>query len=260
MFSASPEAAEGEYDLLNLQVKITNDSKKIQNFALKGVFDTYFGEKTITHFSTKLNPIIVKEMNISNLAEYAWIKSSDSIRSVQFNFFSKANEPTQVRLANKDLLLVQDWDSNGLSGRSFNSVYSYNNSAIALYWPVKRLAYQGSSECRLSISFAQNGLLPFSKDPLAEEEKALEEEVCEEEKLHQTKKTKLETSVDDRSVQAENPYAYTKPITKEQLDTAYIEALLAKIEALENDDTNIDRTELLKLNAELDAILDMLRK
>ncbi|HBG36319.1 MAG TPA: hypothetical protein DDW88_04555, partial [Treponema sp.] len=74
------------------------------------------------------------------------------------------------------------------------------------------------------------------------------------------KKVGLEEPFDDLSVQAENPYVYTKSITSEQLDKAYIEALLAKIEALENDDTSLDRTELLKLNAELDAILEFLRK
>ena len=53
---------------------------------------------------------------------------------------------------------------------------------------------------------------------------------------------------------------YDEPIKEEQLDPAYIEALLAKIESLEAESTEIDREEILRLNAELDAILEYLRR
>ena len=68
------------------------------------------------------------------------------------------------------------------------------------------------------------------------------------------------TPVDDTSIQDENPYVYDEPIKEEQLDPAYIEALLAKIESLEAESTEIDREEILRLNAELDAILEYLRR
>lgn len=109
------------------------------------------------------------------------------------------------------------------------------------------------------MSFAQDGLDPYRVVSAKVENQKISEPVLEKPSLDTTiieEKSGLEEPLDDLSVQAENPYAYTKSITSDQLDKAYIEALLAKIEALENEDTSLDRTELLKLNAELDAILE----
>jgi hypothetical protein len=263
VFSASPGRNTDDFDLLSLSVQIVNKAKKTQNFALKAVFDTHLGEKAQTHFSTQLEPIIKTEMNFSRLVEEAWIKSSDGLRSIQFNFPESVSFPSFARLANKDFVLAQTWDMNGVAGRSFNSVYSYNNSAIALYWAAQKTDPERKAFFQLSLSFAQDSLNPYRVVSTKTEKEKSPEPVLEKPSLDTTiieEKSGLEEPLDDLSVQAENPYAYTKSITSDQLDKAYIEALLAKIEALENEDTSLDRTELLKLNAELDAILEFLRK
>ena len=263
VFSASPGRNTDDFDLLSLSVQIVNKAKKTQNFALKAVFDTHLGEKAQTHFSTQLEPLIKTEMNFSRLVEEGWIKSSDGLRSIQFNFPESAFSPSHARLANKDFVLAQTWDMNGVAGRSFNSVYSYNNSAIALYWAAQKTDPERKAFFQLSLSFAQDSLNPYRVVSTKTEKEKSPEPVLEKPSLDTTiieEKSGLEEPLDDLSVQAENPYAYTKSITSDQLDKAYIEALLAKIEALENEDTSLDRTELLKLNAELDAILEFLRK
>lgn len=269
VFSASPQAKPGEYDLLDLKVYVTNTHKKTQNLALKAVYDTYLGEKLQNHFSTKIEPFVLSEMSFSRLAEEAWIRSSDGMRSVQFNFDSKPTQAINARLANKDFVLTQSWDVNGLTGRSFNSVYSYNNSAVALYWQSQRLEPEKNATFSLSLSFAQNGQLPYSgkngteKEPVRELQAEKKSEEVKKETYVEVneveERQKLTPPLDDLSVQAENPYAYTKTITNEQLDKAYIDALLSKIEALENNGSSLDRAEILKLNAELDAILEFLR-
>ena len=48
-------------------------------------------------------------------------------------------------------------------------------------------------------------------------------------------------------------------ITPEQLDTGYIQALVEKINSM-NPEDDVDRNEIYKLNAELDAILETLRQ
>ncbi len=263
VFSASPGRNTDDFDLLSLSVQIVNKAKKTQNFALKAVFDTHLGEKTQTHFSTQLEPIIKTEMNFSRLVEEGWIKSSDGLRSIQFNFPESVSFPSFARLANKDFVLAQTWDMNGVAGRSFNSVYSYNNSAIALYWAAQKTDPERKAFFQLSLSFAQDSLNPYRVVTAKVENQKISEPTLEKPSLDTAiteEKSGLEEPFDDLSVQAENPYAYTKTITSDQLDKAYIEALLAKIEALENEDTSLDRTELLKLNAELDAILEFLRK
>jgi hypothetical protein len=51
-----------------------------------------------------------------------------------------------------------------------------------------------------------------------------------------------------------------KSLRKIQLTTEYIRDLINEIVNLENSDTAVNRTELLQLNAELDAILSVLRQ
>jgi hypothetical protein len=51
-----------------------------------------------------------------------------------------------------------------------------------------------------------------------------------------------------------------KSLSKVQLTAEYIRDLLNEIVNLENSGTSVNRTELLQLNAELDAILSVLRQ
>ena len=53
---------------------------------------------------------------------------------------------------------------------------------------------------------------------------------------------------------------YIKNMTKEHLTPEYIQSLLDRIAALEEDSTTLNKQELLQLNAELDAILTYLRQ
>ena len=48
-------------------------------------------------------------------------------------------------------------------------------------------------------------------------------------------------------------------VKKEQLDPAYVQSLLDRINSLEDSDSSIDQANLLKLNAELDAIINAIR-
>jgi hypothetical protein len=40
-------------DLVVVDVLVKNISKKTQLYSLRGVFDTFLGENTVSHFSTK---------------------------------------------------------------------------------------------------------------------------------------------------------------------------------------------------------------
>ena len=53
---------------------------------------------------------------------------------------------------------------------------------------------------------------------------------------------------------------YIRNMSKEHLTPEYIQSLLDRIAALEEDSPSLNRQELLQLNAELDAILTYLRQ
>ena len=70
------------------------------------------------------------------------------------------------------------------------------------------------------------------------------------------------TEIDSLETPAEIPTVdfYIKNMQKEHLTPEYIQSLLDRIEALEEDSPSLNRQELLQLNAELDAILTYLRQ
>ncbi len=286
-FVSSEDGVLGEFaDVIIADIYVTNTSGKTDSFALKAVFDTVLGESVARHFTTKTFPVVNEEMAFSSMYADPWIRTSDGTNSMQFLLDGDTiTRPLSVTLANRDLLLTDVWNPTLIPGRGFNSLFSFNNSAVCIHWNSYRISPKLQSAIRFYITAASNEQTPadtsssfFSGGKAAEisteimtvQEMAIEEIIEPPVVYEVTGKTPVDDKgsfqqpekepVDDVSVQDTNPYEYTKPITQEQLDPAYIEALLAKIEGFESDSTDIDREEILRLNAELDAILEYLRR
>lgn len=286
-FVSSDDGKLGEFsDVIIADIFVTNTSGKTDSFALKAVFDTVLGESVAKHFSTNSFPVINEEMSFSSMYVDKWIRTSDGNNSMQFLLDGDTiTRPLSVTLANRDILLTDVWTPTLIPGRGFNSLFSFNNSALCIHWNSYRIAPKLQSAVRFYITAASNEQNPantsssfftggkaaeISAEIMVVQEQAVEEiieppvvydvtgtaPVNDKGSLENPKKT----PVDDTSIQDENPYVYDEPIKEEQLDPAYIEALLAKIESLEAESTEIDREEILRLNAELDAILEYLRR
>jgi spoIIIJ-associated protein len=106
----------------------------------------------------------------------------------------------------------------------------------------------------------------FSKDAkvrVSTKEKAVEEVAVE---VEETVIEKAEVVVEEivEEVKEDNVVPQVKfdvtSLSTEQLTTEYIQNLLDRIANLEQSGTALNRTELLQLNAELDAILSVLRQ
>ena len=88
--------------------------------------------------------------------------------------------------------------------------------------------------------------------------KKVEEKIQEEpKKVEEIKSLPVKENLEPKVVP--NVKFDVSTLTQEQLTPEYIQKLLDKILALEENDANLNREELLKLNAELDAILESLR-
>ena len=159
-------------DVLRVSAYLVNLGKKKQTFSFKGMFDTVLGEPSGNHFMTATNDHIGKELQFDSMDEEKWICSSNGETSVQFLLKGKGITPThEVTLSNKDTLSKNSWVPSVKNSRSFNSVLSYNNSAICVNWPEIQLEKNDSKVITFYISVGTDSKAPAGDEFLS----ALEE-------------------------------------------------------------------------------------
>jgi hypothetical protein len=162
------------------------------------------------------------------------------------------------------------------SYRQFDSVYSYNNSAVAVVWPEFKLNPNESGKCVFYLAFAtdyenpqgEKYLFPQSEDE-SEPEVVLTNTPAAEDKI--STRTIEPYSEPEYQAPAKNKIQKVTlpPVQKkkkpnvnqfsnQQLTPEYVQNLLDRIIALEEDDATLNRAEIFQLNAELDAILEVL--
>lgn len=247
-FSSTPNSLQ---DIMRVSFNVLNVDKTSHNFALKTVFDTCLGESTLRHFSTKKQISVNKEMVFVSMAEDKWIRSSNDINSVQFLLDgADITQPLQVVLANRDLLLSKKWIPSFKNGRGFNSIFSYDNSALCIYWKPEFLESNQSLDSRFYITAGT-----YSQNP---------SDISSSYFAAFVPKSELEqqdtvVSQNSNSKNIEKPKDSVIDIVDEQLDPVYIQALLDRIAELEKDSSSVKQEEIDMLNAELDLILDGIR-
>ena len=148
-------------DLVVVDVLVKNISKKTQLYSLRGVFDTFLGENTVSHFSTKALNSLNSEVLFNSMYTDKWIKSSDGKNSIKFLLDGDTiTRPSSVVVANRDILKVDTWNSRVVTGRGFNSLFSYNNSAIGITWGTYKIAPSKLFGVRFYISGATSSAEP----------------------------------------------------------------------------------------------------
>ncbi len=230
---------------VKVEVRLENISSKAQDVALKGVFDTLLGENSGIHFVTSRFPYVSSEESFTDMGELQWVRSSNGNESVQFLFDGNGiSRPKLVALANKELVAGDGWLPVTKSGRTFNSVFSYNNSAVCALWETMSLTPATSGSITFYVTFASKARIPPTAKFLGERQEI------------------GNLTDDDKIVYSDgHGVVYTVgDLTDSMLNAKYIEDLLRRIRKLEEDPENIDRNELLRLNAELDAILEKIRR
>ena len=168
-FSFLPSiATSSRVDMLRVTVYTINLGKHTQSFAIKGVFDTVLGENTDAHFSTAAKSRINSEMQLFDLSDDLWIRSSNGNTSLQMLLCGKGiNSPSYVTLANKDALALPMWVPQVQDTKSFSSVISYNNSAVGLNWKTAYIDPNRTSVITFYISVGIGGNEPAGKNFLA---------------------------------------------------------------------------------------------
>ena len=269
-------ASSEDYDMdsLKVTVKVTNMSKKKEYYAVKLLLDTILGETDRHHFYDSNNNPVKNEVAFREFDENKWFVSKNSSGSLQVIFDGgECTKPELVALANYSTLDTRNWEPDLLTYRAFDTVLSYNNSAIGITWPRHRLGAdeQFTEVFYLSTAFGERKpsgaayVLGIEPEQTAQPVEVVQAEPNpqKEEKVEQEKE-KTPVNVEEKKeepVSTLPPYVPfdVKTLTRQQLSPEYIQALLERIEALEESDESIDKEELVLLNAELDTILEALR-
>lgn len=252
---------QNDYDMIKISAEIENLGTRQKKIALKGVFDTVLGEKDLNHFFSSENVAINTEKIYRTMKDERWFVSKNDKYSMQFLLDGVDITPIEcVLLGNKTTFDSNAWIPSLSIDKSFDSFVSYNDSEVCIVWPEVSILPNEKDSFVFYFAFAANGEKPqgnyFIGDKIEvvevkKEKPVVKKEVVkvpEEEKVKETKKEIPDVKFD------------VATLSREKLSQEYVAGLMERIANLEDSGENVDREELLMLNAELDAILEILRQ
>ena len=284
---SEPQKAE---DIVQVTVSVQNITKRLEAYGIKAVLDTVLGERFSAHFYDK-EKLINYELQVKNFDDLKSISSRNSKAAMEVLFAcADASLPEVFSLANKDVFTLPGWIPPCGDGKPFDSVFSYNNSAVGLNWSSVKVNPEESFSVKFYIALSTDGR-PSPGEEFVKLYEKKQEELKEAERLEQ--ESKADDDVQSKNG-AENNNVYKnivssesesvkkdpkssvqmekktqnsslpeekslKPVSKSQLDPVYIQKLIDKIEKLDPNST-LERSEFLLLNDELDSIIEALEK
>lgn len=258
------------FDMLKICITITNTGKKSSEFALKNVMDTVLGEADLYHFYTSNDEPIKNEVVFRTMQNEKFINSKNSAAWCQFLLDGADITPVDfVSLLNYSDVQYSAWFPEISSSKTFDSVTAYNNSAIQIIWPSKKILKNENSSFIYYLSFASDGNRPNGDSYIqgkAIPQKTKEDTISIVEKIKEEPKIEINPITvpkveNDENEKSENSKRKVLPptIPKELLTLDYIQNLLNRIDTLEADDPTLNKNELEMLNEEIDFILSILR-
>ena len=288
-FSSKEGEAE---DTVKITASVMSQAKKKTDFSVKLLLDTVLGETDRHHFYTSKGLPVKNEALYHSMDDEKWFASKNAKACMQVILNGSDVTPIEtVALANFATLDTKKWESDMTTFRSFDTVLSYNNSAVGICWPKKNLAPNEVNSEIFYISLAADGIVPGGADYICAiaNETAEEAPAETEEAAPQAEPEKQETVQNIQAVK-EEPVAPPPPVKetpketvaaepepqpqpqqqkpqnvpavqeigKDRLSYDYIQKLLDKIEQLQEGDPDVNKDEINLLNAELDAILNIL--
>ena len=289
-FTCIKSEAQKAEDIVQVTVSVQNITKRLEAYGIKAVLDTVLGERFSAHFYDK-EKLINYELQVKNFDDLKSISSKNSKTAMEVLFAcADASLPEVFSLANKDVFTLPGWIPSCGDGKPFDSVFSYNNSAVGLNWSSVKVNPEESFSVKFYIALSTDGR-PSPGEEFVKLYEKKQEELKEAERLEQESKADGDVQskngaennnvyknivssesesvkkVPKPSVQSEKKTQNSslpeekslKPVSKSQLDPVYIQKLIDKIEKLDPNST-LERSEFLLLNDELDSIIEALEK
>ena len=252
---------QNDYDMIKISAEIENLGTRQKKFALKGVFDTVLGEKDLNHFFSSENKAINTEKLYRTMKDERWFVSKNDKYSMQFLLDGVDITPIEcVLLGNKTTFDSNAWIPNLKTEKSFDSFVSYNDSEVCIIWPEVSILPNEKDSFVFYIAFAANGEKPQGNYFIGDKKEVVEVKKEKPVVKKEVVKVPEEENVKETKKEIPNVKFDVATLSREKLSQEYVAGLMERIANLEDSGKNVDREELLMLNAELDAILEILRQ
>ena len=252
---------QNDYDMIKISAEIENLGTRQKKFALKGVFDTVLGEKDLNHFFSSENEAINTEKLFRTMKDERWFVSKNDKYSMQFLLDGVDITPVEcVLLGNKTTFDSNAWIPNLKTEKSFDSFVSYNDSEVCIIWPEVSILPNEKDSFVFYIAFAANGEKPQGNYFIGDKKEVVEVKKEKPVVKKEVVKVPEEENVKETKKEIPNVKFDVATLSREKLSQEYVAGLMERIANLEDSGKNVDREELLMLNAELDAILEILRQ
>lgn len=249
-FSLAASREGSASDIIKVSTYLINIGGKNHDIGVKGIFDTSCGEISSVHFTTDGGAKIRNERCFTKdeIHRERTVISSDGNVSFQLVLDGIPVSPVEsVSFANVDEFYKMDWESPLRRGRGFTSSSSYDNSAVQVKWPEFNIHEEKKVENSFYIAVSNNGEAPRGLDYV--------DRISLQPVLPPSEENEQQPRIDKRT----DVEFIIPPIKDYQLDPGYIQDLIDRIDALQSSE-NVDKKTISRLNAELDAILEKLRR
>ncbi len=135
-FSFVSESSRGSEAVL-VETTIENTSGKTASVALKALFDTMLGEGEGIHFFTNARNRISTETRLvgGRDSDSVIVSARKDLSFMVLLDSAHVTRPDSVIIANWERLDTLKWNPDVVEGRSFNTVYSIQDSALLVTWP-----------------------------------------------------------------------------------------------------------------------------
>ncbi|MGL4986723.1 MAG: hypothetical protein ACRC5H_06245, partial [Treponemataceae bacterium] len=145
-------------DTVRMEITITSLASRRAQFAFKGTFDTYLGEKRDWHFATAAHQRINSEIQFFDMTEIKWIESSDKSSSMKFILADlDVTPPVKVDIAARSTIFAKTWIPPISYNKKFSSFTAIGNSAVAITWEDFNLDPEGEKSFSYYITTANSG-------------------------------------------------------------------------------------------------------
>lgn len=228
-FSLVANRATGTPSALLIETRIENTSGREMTFALKALLDTMLGETEGIHFFTDKRNRISSETRLqTGIDPDTVIVSRKGDMSVALILDSDiVTRPEAVIASNWERLNTLTWKPAFLEGRSFNTLYSIQDSALLALWPEMKIAPNAMYVVRTVIGPYLEGAV-YGSSTLA---------------------------VSSTAVLADAAFSVSESLTEHERQLR-IRDLLDRIAKVEKNPDRASDEELVQLNRELDALLE----
>ena len=276
-------------NILSIKYHVKNIDSDAHSVMLKSVFDTIFEEFNGGFYSTESKKKIKSEYIISDFDRHQYIESSNKVVSIRFlldeNFSKYAYKAV---VAAKPYFESDIFEGRFVEGRGFNTVLSYNNSAIGFFFKTLKLnAGEEKTFVQRILFFKTEFAFPDDLDEEPEQNVFVDGESDSENETQSavTKFVPVDNAADykpgvpsaveeddeeetvDVKTEVKTPVSVSKPeqdnaVTEARRNALKKEAssLIDRIEKLDDDGANTDQAEVMRLQAQLDQILRQLKE